>query len=128
MSDIFNTYISKVYIQSQTTNNDIVSIETKFFSDEGDVFTLDRRTLTPNILITTQSLAELKPEISDTYPFKIVPPVLDDGTTILLSPTVDTPVTASQNYYVPIYFERYDADVMRRIDKDFNELTSGSTG
>lgn len=121
-NNIFQSYISKVFIESQTQNSDIITIETNFLSPEGDAFTLERRVLNPTLLKTTSSINELKPEVSDVYPYKIVTPVLDDGTTLLVSPTIDTPVTASQNYYVPIYFERYSPDILRRIDRNFTEL------
>jgi hypothetical protein len=44
-----------------------------------------------------------------------------------LSPNIDTPVTASQNYYVPIYTERYNQEVLRFIDTTFTELTGQLT-
>lgn len=122
MANIFQSYISKLFVDINRNNDDVITISTQFLSPEGDVFTLDRRTLSPNLLKTTSSLQELKPETSDVYPFKIVTPTLEDGTTELLSPTIQTPVTASQNYYVPIYFERYRPDVLRQIDSDFSEL------
>lgn len=122
MANIFQSYISKLFVDINRNNDDVITISTQFLSPEGDVFTLDRRTLSPNLIKTTGSLQELQPEVSDVYPFKITPPVLEDGTTELLSPTTRTPVTASQNYYVPIYFERYQPDVLRRIDKEFTEL------
>jgi len=124
MASIFQSYISKVFIQTNTDNDDVVTISTQFLSPEGDVFTLDRRTLSPNIIKTTGSLEELKPEVSDIYPFKISTPILQDGSTEILSQTINTPVTASQNYYVPIYFERYTPEVLRRIDNEFTELTT----
>lgn len=124
MASIFQSYISKVFIQTNTDNDDVVTISTQFLSPEGDVFTLDRRTLSPNIIKTTGSLEELKPEVSNIYPFKISTPILQDGSTEILSQTINTPVTASQNYYVPIYFERYTPEVLRRIDNEFTELTT----
>ena len=123
MSDIFRSYISKVYVQSVAENDDVIVVSTKYLSPEGDYFTLDRRAIDPTLLLTTSSLDELRPEVSDVYPFKIVPPVLEDGTTSLVSRTLISPVTASQNYYVPIYFERLEADIIRNITKEFTELT-----
>ena len=122
MADIFQSYISKVFIQSQTQNSDIVTIETNFLSPEGDTFILERKVLNPSLIETTSSLNQLEPEISDLYPFKIVPPRDDDGSVILYSRTIDTPVTASQNYYVPIYFERYEPEILQNIDREFTEL------
>ena len=46
---------------------------------------------------------------------------------MLQSPSMTTQPTASQGYYVPIYFERYNADVIRNIDTRFTELTTGSS-
>jgi hypothetical protein len=121
-NNIFQSYISKVFVETQTQNSDVITIETNFLSPEGDTFTLERRVLEPTLLKTTSSINELKPEVSDVYPYKIVTPTLNDGTTLLVSPSIDTPVTASQNYYVPIYFERYSPDILRRIDREFTEL------
>ena len=39
-----------------------------------------------------------------------------DGSTILQGPSMTTEPTASQGYYAPIYFERYNADVIKNID------------
>jgi hypothetical protein len=122
--NILRTYVSKVFINSNTRNDDVVQITTQKFSPEGDVYELDRRTISPSMLQTEASLEELEPEVSNTFPFKIVPPEDVDGSVILLSPTADTEVTASQNYYVPIYFERYNLEVLRQVDKDFNELST----
>ena len=90
MASIFQSYISKVFIQTNTDNDDVVTISTQFLSPEGDVFTLDRRTLSPNIIKTTGSLEELKPEVSDIYPFKISTPILQDGSTEILSQTISS--------------------------------------
>ena len=121
--NIFQSYISKVFIESQTQNSDVVIIETNFLSPGGDSFTLERRVLEPVLLETTSSINELRPEISNQYPFKTVPSRDTDGSVILYSRTIDTPVTASQNYYAPIYFERYTPEILQRIDKNFTELT-----
>jgi hypothetical protein len=72
---------------------------------------------------TTQSLEELRPEISDVYPFKIVTPLDFDGSTLILTPSIETQPTASQGYYVPIYFERFNPTILNVIDRSFNELT-----
>jgi hypothetical protein len=122
--DIFQSYISKVFINVNTGNDDVVKITTQKFSPDGDVFELDRRALSPSIIETEKSLEELAPEISSVFPFKVVTPVDSDGSVVILSPTTETEVTASQNYYMPIYFERYNLDVLRQIDKDFNELSA----
>lgn len=122
MADIFQSYISKVFVETQTQNSDVVTIETNFLSPEGDSFTLERRVLDPNLIETTATLNELKPEVSTEYPFKSVPSRDDDGSVVLYSRTIDTPVTASQNYYVPIYFERLQPTILNEIDREFTEL------
>lgn len=124
MADIFQSYISKVFVESQTENSDVVTIDTNFLSPEGDTFILERKVLSPNLIETTSSLNQLQPEVSTVYPYKSVPPREKDGSVLLYSRTIDTPVTASQNYYVPIYFERYDPEVLRNIDKEFTELVN----
>jgi hypothetical protein len=120
--EIFQSYISKVFISVNTSNNDVIKISSQKFSPAGDVYELDRRVISPNIIQTEKSLDELKPEISNTFPFKVVPPIDADGSVVILSPTAETEVTASQNYYVPVYFERYNLDILREIDKEFTEL------
>jgi hypothetical protein len=120
---IFGGYISKIYVNLQTTNDDVVVVETKKLSSNGDIFELDRRVISPNVIQTAKSLDELQPEISDTFPFKIVPPTDQTGKMLLSVPSLENEVTASQNYYTPIYFERYNLDILREIDKEFLELT-----
>lgn len=122
MADIFTSYISKVVVKVTTPNDDVVDITTNYLSPQGDVFQLDKRTISPVVITTTQSLNDLSPEVSTVYPYKMVPPTGSDGSTLLLSPSIDTPVTASQNYYVPIYFERYQENVLSALDKQFYEL------
>jgi hypothetical protein len=116
-------YISKLYINSKKANNDVITVTTKKFSSNGDIFEVDVRVISPSVVQTESSLAELKPEVSQVYPFKIVPPTDQTGRVIIQVPTLNTEVTASQNYYVPVYFERYNLDILREIDKEFVELT-----
>lgn len=123
MPNILNSYIPKFLIDLKKANDDIITVTTQYFSPEGDVYELDTRTISPVLVQTTQSLEELQPEISMTYPFKIVTPLDFDGSTIIQSPSITTSPTASQGYYAPIYFERYNPDVIRNIDTTFNELT-----
>ena len=123
MNSIFNSYIPKFLVDLNKNNEDIITVTTKYFSPEGDIYELDTRTLSPNLIQTTQSLQELQPEISTVYPFKIVTPLDFDRSTILQSPSMTTQPTASQGYYAPIYFERYNADVIRNIDTRFTELS-----
>jgi len=126
MINIFNSYIPKFLVDLKKNNEDIIIVSSSYFSPEGDIYELDTRTLSPNLIQTTQSLQELQPEISMVYPFKIVTPLDFDGSTILQSPSMTTDPTASQGYYAPIYFERYNVDVIRNINTQFTELTTGS--
>lgn len=123
MSNILNSFIPKYLVDLNRDNEDIITVSTKYFSQNGDVYELDKRTVSPVMIQTTQSLEELRPEVSDTYPFKIVMPLDFDGSTLLLTPSIETQPTASQGYYVPIYFERFNSEVLRSIDKSFSELT-----
>lgn len=123
MNNVYNSYISKFVVDLNRTNNDIVTVTTNYLSPEGDIYQLDKRTISPIMVQTTQSLQELQPEVSTVYPFKIVTPLDVDGSTILLSPTIKTEPTASQGYYVPIYFERYEQEFMQSVSKEFTELT-----
>ncbi len=127
MSNIFNSYIPKFLVDLKKDNDEIITVTTKYFSEGEDVYEVDTRILSPNLIQTTQSLQELRPEISTVYPFKIVTPLDFDGATVLQSPSINTEPTASQGYYAPIYFERYNVDVIRNIDTQFTELTTGSS-
>jgi hypothetical protein len=122
MADTVTSYISKLYVNLRDANDDVIKVTTKAFSPAGDIFELDIRVISPNVIQTEKSISELKPEVSEIYPYKIVLPIEDDGANFLRSPSVTTEVTASQNYYMPVYFERYDRDVLAFIDKDFKEL------
>lgn len=126
MTNPLNSFIPKFLVALKKNNDDIITVSTQNFSEEGDVFTVDTRVVSPSIIQTTQSLQELQPEISYTYPFKTVTPLDYDGSTIIISPSITAQPTSSQGYYVPLYFERYNRDVMRNIDKTFRELSTGS--
>ncbi len=123
MSNFLDSFLQKFLVTLPKNNDDIITVTTQNFSQEGDIFTVDTRVINPSVIPTTQSLAELQPEISYTHPFKIVTPLDYDGSTIIVSPNIETQPTASQGYYVPIYFERYNREVMANIDRDFTELT-----
>jgi hypothetical protein len=127
MPNIFNSYIPKFLVGLNKNNDDIISVSSSYFSPSGDIYVLDTRTVSPNLVQTTQSLQELQPEISTIYPFKIVTPLDSDGATVIQSPSTTTQPTASQGYYAPIYFERYNSQVIQNIDVEFTELTTGST-
>jgi hypothetical protein len=122
MLNILDSYIPKFLVDLQKNNDDIITVNTRYFSAAGDVYELDKRTVSPVLIQTTQSLQELQPEISNVYPFKIVTPLDFDGATLIISPSVNTHPTASQGYYAPIYFERYNMDVVNNIDTTFTEL------
>lgn len=124
MINILQSYISKFLVDINRNNDDIIKVETEYFSPEGDVYVLDRRTVSPSVLQTTQSLSELQPEVSTVYPFKIVVPRDNDGAAVVLVPGTKTFPTASQNYYAPAYFERYERLVVDLIDTQFTELQS----
>lgn len=124
MSNIFNTYISKFLVNVNRANEDIIFVSSSAFSLQGDVFTLDKRTVSPSVIQTTQSLNELNPEVSAVYPFKVVIPVDIEGSSVILVPTIENFPTASQHYYAPLYFEIYRQDILLNIDKSFTELTS----
>lgn len=123
MINILDSYIPKFLVNLQKDNEEVITVTTRYFSPTGDVYELDTRTISPLLTQTTQSLQELRPEISNVYPFKIVTPIDIDGATVLSSPTINSVPTASQGYYVPIYFERYKTDFMQNIDKTFTELS-----
>lgn len=122
-ANILNSYIPKFLVDLTRENEDIITVSTRYFSVDGDIYTLDKRTISPVLIQTTQSLQELRPEVSNVYPFAIVTPIEFDGSTLIMSPSVTSQPTASQNYYTPIYFERYNSDVILNIDKTFSELT-----
>lgn len=124
MSNIFNTYIPKFLVNIQKDNEDIIFVSSSYFSDAGDVYTLDTRTISPNVIQTTQSISELQPEVSSVYPFKIAVPVDIESASVILVPTIENFPTASQHYYAPLYFERYRQEIIVNIDKNFTELSA----
>lgn len=122
-SNILNSYIPKFLVDLKRNNDDILKVSTRYLSADGYQYELVEETVSPVLVQTTQSLQELQPEISNVFPFKTVTSVQPDGSTLILTPSVDTVPTASQGYYVPIYFERYSQTVIQNIDKVFTELT-----
>jgi hypothetical protein len=121
-TNIFNNYIPKFVVELNRANEDIRFVSTSYFDQNGDVYVLDARTVNPSVIQTTQSLQELRPEISTTFPFKIVLPLDFDSANILQVPSIEGVPTASQHYYAPIYFERYTPDILQLIDRTFTEL------
>lgn len=122
--NILNSYIPKFLVDLNRENDDVITVTTNYFSPNGDSYILDTRTISPVLIQTTQSLQELKPEISNTYPYRVVMPVDVDGASLLISPSISTEPTASQSYYAPIYFERYNASILSSLDKTFYELVT----
>lgn len=121
--DILNSYIPKFLVNLNRENEDVITVTTNYLSPDGDAYELDTRTISPVMIQTTESLQELKPEISTTYPFR-GPVKLDyDNSTLLFTPSLTSVPTASQDYYAPIYFERYKQEVTSVINKDFTELS-----
>lgn len=120
------TYVPSFLNSVKGANQEIVLVSSSVFSPQGDVFTLNFGTLNTNTIITTQSFNDLVVETSEIYPRKIVPPTDTDGSTILLITAVTSAPTASQNYYVPLRFERFKQQVTNLIDRQFIELTTGS--
>lgn len=123
-NNILDSYIPKFFVELNRTNDDVIVVTTQYFSPEGDVYELDRRAVAPILVQTTQSLQELQPEVSNVYPFRIVTPLDFDGATLIMSPSITAEPTASQSYYAPIYFERYDPSVYTNISTDFSELVA----
>ena len=124
MRDIFNSYLPRFLVDLKRNNNDVDTVTTRYLTSGSiTVYELDTRVISPVMVATTASLKELQPETSDTYPFKIVTPLDYDGSTIILTPSVNTEPTASQGYYVPIYLERYNKTIVNNIDTSFKELT-----
>ena len=124
MTNILDTYIPKFLVTLKNKeNDDLIFVSSSNFSTNGDVYVLDTRTVSPNVIATTQSLNELQPDVSDVYPYKVVTALDTDGATIVYTPTLENPPTASQHYYAPLYFERYNAGVVNAIGRQFTELT-----
>jgi hypothetical protein len=123
MNSIFNSYLPKFLADINKKNNDVIIVSSSYFSANGDVYVVDTRILSASVVQTAESLKELEPEISNVYPYKIVPPTDIDGSTVILSPSIDTNPTASQNYYTPIYFERYNPAIIKLINTQFTELS-----
>lgn len=125
MSDVLRSYIPKFLVDINRDNKDSIKVNTQYLSSTGDVYELEKRTVSPVLLQTTQSIQELQPETSNKYPFKTVTPLDYDGSTMILVPSVETVPTASQGYYAPIYFERYNQLIIQNVDTSFKELVVG---
>lgn len=124
MHNIQQTYISKVIVKSSKNAGKTIKISSNYLSPSGDVFTLEGSVIEDVAINSQESINDLSPEISTTYPYKVVTPIEPDGSTLILSPDVNTTPTASQNYYAPVVFERYQRPILTAIDRQFTELTS----
>lgn len=125
MIKVTSNYIPKFFVALNKDNEDIIVVSSSVLTPERDVFTVDKRLISPSVIPTNQSLKDLQPEVSEVYPFKIVTPVDEyDGSTIIITPGVNTFPSASQGYYTPIYFERYKKEVVNNLDKRFTELSA----
>jgi hypothetical protein len=122
MSNLFNTYIPKFIVDLNRPSGDITFVSTSYFAPDGDVYLLDKRTVNTSVIQTQQSIQELVPDVSTQYPFKIVIPLDVDGSNILQVPSLAGIPTASQHYYAPMWFERYNTQVINLLDKNFTEL------
>jgi hypothetical protein len=94
VNNLFNNYIPKFIVELNRANEDIRFVSTSYFDVNGDVYEFDARTINPLIIQTTQSLQEIRPEVSTTFPFKIVIPLDVDGANVLQVPTTFGPPTA----------------------------------
>jgi hypothetical protein len=122
MASLFDTFIPKKIVDSKKQNRDVVEVEYKQLDDNNLTYAIYQREISPSVLHSEDDLFELKPEVSQIYPFKIVTPVNDEGMTEILTPGITSHPTASQNYYIPVYIEYYDHNVLRLIDREFTEL------
>lgn len=127
MNKIFDTYVPKFLVNLTRDNEDIRYVSSSTFSADGDVYELDVRVVSPNVLQTEKSINELRPNVSDTYPFKIVLPLEKDSSNVLQISSLNTFPTASQYYYVPMYFERFTVSTHRTVDKQFTEFAIDSS-
>jgi hypothetical protein len=122
MSNFTVNYISVALADAKKTNPNAIIVETDYIED-GKTFTLAKRAIPQNALISSLTDdTNLIYETSESYPYKVVTPKDESGATIIYSPDIDTFVTASQNYYAKLKFERYQESILRSIDKTFLEL------
>lgn len=126
---IIRNNISNVFVKSRTSLEQNVVINTSFFTQAGDTFTLDRRSLR---LYETESLGELttvsnldETAESNDYPYKNrIRRTVDSASLVFIRSNgeLGSFPTSSQYYYTPIVYERYDPNILRNIDKTFYEL------
>lgn len=122
-------YLSNIYVTTQTDFTENIEIYDVSFSEAGDFFTLDvdaLRRLQTQSIGNIESHSELDPDTINgeyTYPYKVKVPKLIDSSSLIYVPGVDTFPTASQYYYAPIVFDRYNPVIMRGINKNFEQLT-----
>jgi hypothetical protein len=122
MSNYTVSYISIALADAKKTNPNAIIVETDYIED-GKTFTLAKGAIPQNALISASTDdINLIYETSQIYPYKVVTPKDESGATIIYSPNIQTFVTASQNYYTKLKFERYQQSILRSIDKSFLEL------
>ena len=126
--EIRKDYISNVYVTTQLTGSNNITVDV-YFSEDGDYFELETESLRK---LQSQSIGnievhtELDPETINgayEYPYKTRVVRLIDSSSLVYVPSIDTFPTASQYYYAPIVFERYNPVVIRNIDTQFRQLT-----
>jgi hypothetical protein len=115
------SYLSPVYADIRRNNPAAILVESEYLED-GQTFTLETSVIPQNALVSKTDLSELSPETSSIYPFKVVVQKDDTGVTTIYTPNITTPVTASQNFYTRLKFERYVPAIIRAVDTEFAEL------
>jgi hypothetical protein len=127
MTNFRTSYISIALADAKKTNPNAIIVETDYI-ENGKTFTLAKRAIPQNAVISSSTDdVNLIYETSESYPYKVVTPQDDSGATIIYSPNIQTAVTASQNYYTRMKFERYQESILRSIDKAFLELEPAPT-
>jgi hypothetical protein len=122
MSNFTVNYISIALADAKKTNPNAIIVETDYIED-GKTFTLAKTAIPVNAIISSSTDdVNLIYETSEVYPYKVVTSKDESGVTIIYSPNIETFVTASQNYYTKLKFERYQESILRSIDKSFLEL------
>ena len=122
MSNTNISYVSVVYADAKKDNPGKILVTTEYLSPEGDTFELVSEAIPQNAILDSVYQETLRPETSSVYPYKVVVGRTQNGSAVIYAPNIETFVTASQNYYTPMKFERYEPSVIRSLDKTFLEL------
>lgn len=115
------SYLSPVQADISRNNPAVISIESEYL-ENNQKFTLVQSAIAQNATLLKTDLQELKAETSSIYPFKVVVEKDNAGVSTIYTPNISTPVTASQNFYAALRFERYEPDIVRAINTTFDEL------